>query len=437
MNDLIVDVRLWGHTVGSLAWDDTTGTAIFDYERDFIRNGLDISPVVMSTRKYSGIPYQFFGNRNNCFKGLPGLVADSLPDSFGNQIINEWFASRGMSENEITPLDRLCYTGKRAMGALEFEPSRHIENIDESSIIHIEELRELADSVFSDRARFQTQLHRHDKRILDILKVGTSAGGAKPKAVIAYNEKTGEVRSGQVKAPSGFSYWLLKFDGGTYSEHAAISENPKGIGNIEFAYYKMATSCGINMTECRLLPEMGCHHFMTRRFDRNDNGEKIHTQTLAGLTHFDRDVRHSYEEMFRVMRIMGLSYKEQEQLYRRMVFNVMARNHDDHTKNFSFMMDQDGKWSLAPAYDLCYSYSPGGRWTNRHQLSLNMKQDEFETTDLWQVGQNMGIRNYKTIVEEVEEAVSNWNEFAKCSGVPEKYIGIIEKNLLLFTKSPK
>ena len=280
MNELIVDIKLWGKAVGSLSWDESTGTALFDYERSFIRSGLDIAPIVMPTGNYKGTPYQFLENRNNCFKGLPGLVADALPDTFGNQIINEWFASRGLAEEEITPLDRLCYTGKRAMGALEFEPSQHIEGMEESSILHVEELTELAKSVFTDRAKFQAQLHQQDRTMLDILKVGTSAGGAKPKSIIAYNDTTGVVRSGQVKAPEGFGYWLLKFDGGTYSEHTQITDNPQGIGNIEYAYYKMATSCNIHMTECRLLTEGDSHHFMTRRFDREADGETFYATAL-------------------------------------------------------------------------------------------------------------------------------------------------------------
>ena len=235
-----------------------------------------------------------------------------------------------------------------------------------------------------------------------------------------------------MKAPDGFGYWLLKFDGGAYSEHAQITDNPKGIGNIEYAYYKMATACGIQMTECRLLTEGDSHHFMTRRFDREMDGEKIHVQTLAGLAHYDRDMRHSYEEMFRIMRTMKIGYPQQEQLYRRMVFNVMARNHDDHTKNFSFLMDKYGKWSLSPAYDLCYSYTPGGRWTNRHQMSLNGKQENFTMDDLQKVGENMGIRNCKVVISEVSEAVSNWMKFAKDCGVKAEHANTIGKNLLLF-----
>lgn len=431
MNELIVDVKLWGQNVGSLYWEKATGAAIFDYERKFIRSGLDIAPIMMPIGKYKGAPYQFLENRNNCFKGLPGLIADSLPDAFGNQIIDEWFANKGISQEEVTPMDRLCYVGKRAMGALEFEPCSPLKGMEESSIIHIQELTELAKSVFTDRMTFQAKLRQEGRNIFDILKVGTSAGGAKPKAIIAYNDQTGEVRSGQVKAPEGFGYWLMKFDGGTYSEHAQITDNPQGIGNIEYAYYKMAEACGIQMTECRLLTEGSSHHFMTKRFDRTETGEKIHVQTIAGLAHYDRDQRHSYEEIFRVMRLMKLPYPQQEELFRRMVFNVMARNHDDHTKNFSFLMDKNGVWRLAPAYDLCYSYTPNGKWTNRHQLSLNGKQEGFTMKDLITTAENMGIRNHKIIIGEVQEAISRWKEFAEASGVKQEHIQLIGNNLLL------
>lgn len=431
MNDLIVDVTLWGENVGSLYWDEMAKAAIFDYESKFRRFGLNISPLMMPINKNTGSPYQFFENRNNCFKGLPGLLADSLPDTFGNQIINEWFASRGLPSEEITPLDRLCYVGKRAMGALEFEPSNSSVSLNESSIIHVQELTLLAKSIFADRENFKVKMTQPDQKILDILKVGTSAGGAKPKAIIAYNPQTNEVRSGQVQAPEGFGYWLLKFDGGTYSEHSQIADNPQGIGNIEYAYYLMAKNCGIDMMECQLLPEGDSNHFMTKRFDRTETGDKIHVQTLAGIAHYDRDKRHSYEEAFRVSRTLKLSYPEQEQLFRRMVFNVVARNHDDHTKNFSFLMDTSGKWTLAPAYDLCYSYSPGGTWTNRHQMSLNGKQDNFTYADIIAVAENMGIRNSKSIIEQTVESVSNWKQYAKDSGVKEKHVYEIEDNLRL------
>ena len=331
----------------------------------------------------------------------------------------------------LTPLDRLCYVGKRAMGALEFVPAVHVEGVNESTEIYIRELMALSESIFKERSKFQELIRQNDKSILDILKVGTSAGGAKPKAIIAYNEETGEVRSGQVPAPDGFSYWLLKFDGGTYSEHHEITDNPQGIGNIEYAYYKMATACGITMSECRLLPEGDCHHFMTRRFDRTPSGEKIHMQTAAGIAHLDRDVRHSYEELFGVLRRMGMHYKDFEQLYRRMVFNVIARNHDDHTKNFSFLMDKSGQWSFAPAYDLCFSYNPAGRWTSRHQLSLNSKTDDFIREDLLAVAQSVGLRYANHIVEEVRASVAAWPNVAKDCGVRQEHIEAIGKTLLL------
>ena len=430
MDELIVDVRLWGQLVGSLYWDSDKEAAVFEYERGFLRNGWEVSPLVMPLSKGQS-PQQFLQNRNKCFSGLPGMVADSLPDAFGNQIINEWFVSKGLPMQEITPLDRLCYVGKRAMGALEFEPSRHVEGLDESSIVYLHELTALAESVFAERTDFQDKLQQSDKSVIDILKVGTSAGGAKPKAIIAYNDETGEVRSGQVEAPEGFGYWLLKFDGGRYAEHSQLSDNPRGIGNIEYAYYLMAKECGIRMSECRLLSDGEQSHFMTRRFDRTAKGDKLHMQTLAGLAHLDRDQRHSYEQIFEILRKMKFGMPEREQIYRRMVFNVVMRNHDDHTKNFSFLMDRRGKWSLAPAYDLCYSYSPNGRWTSRHQLSLNGKQDGFERKDLLDVARNVGINGAEQIIEQIVHVASLWEQYADEAGVPVSVVCSIQKELLL------
>ena len=416
--------------VGSLVWDSITQMAVFEYDNAFRRNGLEIAPLTMPL-SLGNRPFSFPANRTDCFKGLPGLIADALPDKFGNQIITEWFTRQGLPVGEITPLERLCYVGQRAMGALEFEPSKASALLNESTEIYIDELTRLAEDIFTKREAFQERMFQEDKTILDILRVGTSAGGAKPKAIIAYNAQTNEVRSGQVKAPEGFHYWLLKFDGVTYSEHGSVMENPKGIGNVEYAYYKMAQACGINMTECRLLDEGNNHHFMTRRFDRTNNGEKIHMQTVAGLAHLDRDQRHSYEEVFGVIRKMNLPMDASQQLFRRMVFNVVARNNDDHTKNFSFLMDRNGKWQLAPAYDLCYSYKPGGRWIGQHQLSLNGKQDEFTRKDIQTVGENMGIRRCNEMIDEVVDAVSHWNTIARDCGVRESHIAEVEKNLLL------
>ena len=430
MEDLIVDVKLWGRLVGSLVWDATTGMAVFEYDSAFRRNGIGLAPLTMPL-SLGNRPFSFPTNRTECFKGLPGLIADALPDKFGNQIITEWFTRQGLPVGEITPLERLCYVGQRAMGALEFEPSKSSALLNESTEIYIDELTRLAEDIFTKREAFQERMFQEDKTILDILRVGTSAGGAKPKAIIAYNEQTNEVRSGQVKAPDGFGYWLLKFDGVTYSEHDSITVNPKGIGNVEYAYYKMAQACGIEMAECRLLTENSNHHFMTRRFDRTDSGNKIHMQTVAGLAHLDRDQRHSYEEVFGIIRKMNLPMEASLQLFRRMVFNVVARNNDDHTKNFSFLMDQQGRWKLAPAYDICYSYKPGGRWIGQHQLSLNGKQDGFTRLDLSTVGERMGIRRCGEIIDEVTHAVSKWRSIAQDCGVRESHINEIEKNLLL------
>ena len=427
----VIQIHLWGNLVGAMSWDNERGFADFQFADKFLGSGLDVAPLMMPLARTRNVVSFPAHARTKCFSGLPGLIADALPDKFGNQLITEWFAQQGKTESMITPLDRLCYVGKRAMGALEFVPAANVEGVGESTEIYIRELMALSESIFKERERFQKLIRQKDKSILDILKVGTSAGGAKPKAIIAYNENTGEVRSGQVPAPDGFTYWLLKFDGGTYSEHNEITDNPRGIGNIEYAYYKMATSCGINMSECRLLPEGDCHHFMTRRFDRTENGGKIHMQTAAGMAHLDRDVRHSYEELFGVLRRLGLHYKDFEQLYRRMVFNVVARNHDDHTKNFSFLMDEEGHWLFAPAYDLCYSYNPVDRWTSRHQLSLNSKTDEFTRDDLLAVAQSIGIRDANNLIEEVRSSVADWPNVAKECGVRDDHVKEIGRTLLL------
>lgn len=429
MEDLIVDVKLWGRMVGSLAWDAQAGAAVFEYDRNFRQSGLEIAPLTMPL-SLGMRPFTFPGNRNDCFKGLPGLIADSLPDRYGDQIITEWFRNQGLSADEITPLERLSYMGKRGMGALEFEPSRAASILNESTEIYVNELTQLAEEVFTQREAFQTRMADNDKIALDILRVGTSAGGAKPKAIIAYNEETNDVRSGQVKAPEGFGYWILKFDGTSYSEHGSVMEKQaKGTCNVEYSYHKMAKDCDIEMMECRLLSDGDSQHFMTRRYDRTIDGEKIHTQTAAGLGHLNRDQRHSYEEIFAIIRKLGLSMEASVEFYRRMVFNVVARNNDDHTKNFSFLMDKNGKWSMAPAYDLCYTYKKGGKWVEQHQLALNGKRDNFTRQDLLDVANNMGIRQASSIIDQVVEVVSHWREYAIDNGVKESYIKEIEDNL--------
>lgn len=422
-----INIKLWGKDVAAVSWDSERDYAVMEFYDTFVRNSLDIAPLTMPLNDIlrGNRIFAFPANKGKTFKGLPGLLADSLPDDYGNNVIDEYFTARQMNV-QVTPLDRLCYIGKRGMGALEFEPSNEDKSLNESSKIEIAELTALAAEVLDRREKFQANLREKNKTVLDILRVGTSAGGAKPKAIIAYNKTTGEVRSGQVAAPEGFTYWLLKFDG---LETGKIKENPLGIGRIEYAYYRMAIDCGITMNECRLLTEGDRAHFMTKRFDRTENGEKLHTQTLCGIAHYDRDDRFSYEQVFQTMRRLHLPYLEMEQMYRRMVFNVVARNHDDHTKNHSFIMDKEGKWRLAPAYDLCYSYSPSGQWTNRHQLSLNGKRDDFMFSDLTEMAVKMDIKKGKEIVNEIIDTVSQWKKYAAEAKVNENFILQIEKTL--------
>lgn len=428
--DKVLKITLWGKDVGAIVWDNERNTAVLEFFDSFANNRLDIAPLTMPLEDLQRGEriFSFPTLNTKTFQGLPGLIADSLPDDYGNTVIDEWFSSKNISA-QITPIDRLMYMGKRAMGALEYEPVITEPLLNESTALEIKELATIAESVLNEREKFQARLSENKKELVDILKVGTSAGGAKPKAIIAYNENTNEVRSGQVKAPKGFSYWLLKFDG---LEAGKIKENPAGIGRIEYAYHKMALDCGIQMTECRLWHEGNKAHFMTKRFDRNDQGEKTHTQTLCAMAHYDRDKRYSYEQVFEVMRKLYLSYPEMEQMFRRMVFNVITRNHDDHTKNHAFMMDKQGHWSLAPAYDLCYSYSPSGTWTRLHQLSLNGKREKFTHSDLLSTAKKADIRNPKQIIEQISGVVSTWKQYASAFEVPDRYIRQIAENLILF-----
>ena len=427
--ETVINIKLWGENVAAVAWNQEKEYATIEFYNSFAKNNWDIAPLQMPINNIlrGERVFSFPANRSKTFKGLPALLADSLPDDYGNSVIDEWFASKYMSV-EITPLDRLCYIGNRGMGAMEFEPANSDKLLNESSILEIKELTKLTREILNKRTAFQTNIRNNNKGIFDILRIGTSAGGAKPKAIIAYNEITGEVRSGQVQAPEDFTYWLLKFDG---IEGEKIKDNPLGIGKIEYAYYKMAIDCGIKMSDCRLLKEGNKAHFMTKRFDRTEKGEKIHAQTLCAIGNFDRYERFSYEQIFQVMRQMKLPYSEFEQMYRRMVFNVISRNHDDHTKNHSFLMDKNGKWTLAPAYDICYSYSKSGKWTNKHQLSLNSKRENFNMQDLLTVAKKQNIKNAKKIIEQILYIVSQWSNYAYKYKVKNEFIKIIEENLIL------
>jgi len=428
--DTVLNVRLWEKDVAVVSWSANSGYATIEFYESFAMNGWDIAPLLMPLQDIlrGDRIFSFPANQKKTFKGLPGLLADSLPDDYGNSVIDEWFAVKQMSV-AVTPLDRLCYIGNRGMGALEYKPATEIQGVNESSRVEIAYLTELAQKVLNDRETFFVNIQKNDKALLDLLRVGTSAGGAKPKAIIAFNETTKEVRSGQIKAPDDFTYWLLKFDG---VEGGKLKDNPLGIGRIEYAYYKMATDCGIHMTECRLLPDGNYTHFMTKRFDRTDQGEKIHVQTLCAIAHFDRDERYSYEQIFQTMRRLYFPYSDMEQMYRRMVFNVIARNQDDHTKNHSFIMDKSGEWSLAPAYDVCYAYSPSGQWTNQHQLSLNNKRDNFTMEDLLVMAEKADIKNARKIIMQIIDVVSQWDKYAHDIGVKPVHIEQIKRMLRLF-----
>ena len=428
--DKAVKVSLWGKELAAIVWDNKREVAVLEFYESFARNGFDVAPLTMpldDIRRGERI-FSFQTLSQKTFQGLPGLIADSLPDDYGNSVIDEWFSKKSI-QGRATPIDRLMYIGKRGMGALEYEPVISEPLLDESTSIEIAELATFAALVLNEREDFKANLSENKKELIDILKVGTSAGGAKPKAIIAYNENTKELRSGQVKAPTGFGYWLLKFDG---LEAGKIKENPIGIGRIEFAYYRMALDCGIHMTESKLWHEGYRSHFMTKRFDRTDAGEKLHAQTLCGIAHYDRDNRYSYEQLFQAMRKLYMAYPDMEQMYRRMVFNVLARNHDDHTKNHSFIMNKQGIWSLAPAYDLCYSYSPSGTWTRQHQLSLNGKRDHFSYDDLLAIAKEADIRNPQHIIEQISEVVSQWKHYANEADVPISFTKQISENLILF-----
>ena len=411
-------VKLWGNTVGALAWIESRAYAIFEYDPRFLKKELNISPIHMSldeARRGDG-RFSFPTLNKDTFMGLPGLLADALPDKFGNSVIDVWLARNGRDRDSFSPLERLCYSGNRGMGALAFEPSIK-GNFDVSVPVEVSNLVELAQQVMKERTDLSVELRQDENQnadaIMDILRVGTSAGGARPKAVIAMDNK-GNVRSGQVNAPEGFDYWVLKFDGVTDLE---LGE-PTGYGRIEYAYYLMAKAAGITMSECRLLEENGRAHFMTKRFDRV-NGQKLHMQSLCGIAHYDFNMTgaYSYEQAFTVMRKLRLSKAEAAEQFKRMVFNIIARDLDDHTKNISFLMTADGKWKLSPAYDVIYAHNPAGKWTNQHQMSVNGKRDNFTWQDLMTVADAISLNKPEELINEVINEVQQWPEFAKAAGI--------------------
>ena len=417
----VAEVQLWGRRIGAVSSPDDGGIASFQYDRDFAASGIQVAPLAMPLRE---APYRFPNLNPDTFYGLPGLLADSLPDKYGQALINAWLAGQGRTPASFVPVERLCYIGQRGMGALEFRPAQG-PTAARNHDLHIDALVQLASEVLGDRKQLSVSLADGQRRqaMRDILQVGTSAGGARAKALIAYNPETGQVRSGQLALDPGFTHWLLKLDGVTGNKDRDTLADPQGYGMVEYAYSLMAADAGIHMTECRLLPEGGRWHFMTRRFDRTGAGGRVHVQTLGALAHLDYrqpDV-HSYEQAFQAMRQLRLDHEDMRQMFRRMVFNIVARNQDDHVKNLSFTMDQGGHWELAPAYDVTWAYNTAGPSTARHQMSINYKRDDFTIADFEAVARVASLprRLVKAVLDQTIEVVAGWPRYAERVNVPQ------------------
>lgn len=417
----VAKVQLWGRDIGAVSWNADREVAYFEYEPAFRKSGIEVSPVAMPL---SDEIYGFTGLAKESFYGLPGMLADSLPDKYGKALIDAWLASQGRAV--LNPVERLCYVGSRGMGALEFAPSIRPKE-QGSQPVDVAALVELASEILAAKGDLAVSFADHEKAaaLPEILRVGTSAGGARAKAVIAWNEKTGEVRSGQVDVNKGFFHWLLKFDGVDENKDRELND-PKGYGLIEYAYYLMARAAGITMNECRIMEENGRHHFMTKRFDRDEAGKKIHMQSLGALRHFDFNLAgaYGYEQAFETIRMLGLNMDAIEEQFRRMAFNIIARNQDDHVKNIAFMMNKAGDWSLSPAFDVTYAFNPSGAWTGQHQMSLQGKRDDFTRDDFVKCGSliSMARGRASAILDEVQEAVNMWEKFANQAEVTKDII---------------
>jgi serine/threonine-protein kinase HipA len=428
----IAEVRLWGRTIGAVVLADGRDVAAFEYDAAFARSGIEIAPLTMPlSRRVHTFPEL----SRTTFYGLPGLLADSLPDKFGNALINAWLATQGRQPDSFNAVERLCYTGQRGMGALEFVPAIG-PRARQANRIQIDRLVELASDVLTHRNDLRVSFadETREQALTDILRVGTSAGGARAKAVIAWNPASNEVRSGQLPAGEGFEYWLLKFDGVSGNRDKEL-EDPQGYGVIEYAYSGMARDCGIDISECRLFEENGRQHFMTRRFDRLAGGDKLHMQSLCALAHYDFNMAgaYSYEQALLVMRQLGLPMRAIEEQFRRMVFNIVARNQDDHVKNIAFLMDKSGAWSLSPAFDVTYSFNPSGAWTASHQMTLNGKRDDFTLDDFNACARTASMKRGRAaaIVGEVQDVVSRWKAYAEAADVPDAWQEKIQGTLRL------
>jgi len=421
-------VHIWGKLVGAIAWNNDSEYASFEYDPAFKDLAWELAPLKMPLTNNQ--IYSFPANNNETFKGLPGLLADTLPDKYGNRLINMWLARKGRGIDNLNPIERLCFIGKRGMGALEFEPSLSKTDGDVSKI-EIDGLVEITHDILQNKESLNTNLSRDkQKALMEIIKIGTSAGGARSKAIIAYNSTTGEVRSGQTNTPDGFEHWLIKLD----STDDLQLGNSAGWGRIEMAYYHMAKDCGINMMESQLLEENDRAHFMTKRFDREKNNQKHHIQTFCAMQHYDfNEVNsYSYEQLFQTMRELHLPSSDAEQMFRRMVFNVMAKNCDDHTKNFAFRLKEGQDWELAPAYDICYAYNNRNKWINQHALSINGKRKNINKNDFLNFASSMNIKKPKQIITDISDIVSSWKNYADTVGViPAKRDAINEELIVL------
>jgi serine/threonine-protein kinase HipA len=420
-------VLLWESEIGAVSWVEDRQVAVFQYDPSFIRSGIQLSPLMMPLRE---LPYEFPALTKETFKGLPGLLADSLPDKFGNAVIDTWLASQGRTTSSFNSVERLCYIGSRGMGGLEYKPALRISH-SKSDEIDVSKLVELSNKILDQRSSLESIFSGEDDRsaIEDILRVGTSAGGARAKAILAWNPKTNEFRSGQVKIPSGFEYWIMKFDGVSNNRDKELSD-PQGYGMIEYAYYQLAVKAGIEMTECRLHHEGGRSHFMTKRFDRNADGTKIHMQSLCAIAHvdFNEPALYSYEQTIQTMKRLGLSQSDLEQQVLRAMFNVVGRNHDDHVKNIAFLMNRRGEWRLSPAFDVSYGYDPLGYWTSQHQMSINGKREFFVKQDIISFAKIAGIKNNRALdmLDRVITTMKSWPEVAGNIGIPEDRIRLIQ-----------
>lgn len=421
-------VRLWGKDIGAVSWLADRELAVFQYMPDFADSAIQLAPIMMPL---SRDPYVFPGLPRDAFKGLPGMLADSLPDKFGNALIDVWLAAQGRSASGFNPVERLCYVGTRGMGALEFHPTI-LAGARKSRRLEIDALTRLANDVVSSRAQIAGVLKGEDdhETLEDILRVGTSAGGARAKAILAWNAQTGEFRSGQIKAGEGFTYWLMKFDGISNNRDKELAD-PRGFGLIEYGFHLLAVAAGIDMSECRIHREGGRAHFMTRRFDRSSSGQKLHMQSLAALRHYDFNAAgaYSYEQAVETIRLLGLPAYDVEQQFRRAVFNVLVRNQDDHVKNIAFLMNRKGEWRLSPAFDVSYAYNPNGGWTNQHQMSLAGKRDNFEFSDLVQFGIFCGMKPKRAegIIRDMHEQVEDWPTYAEKASIPESVANTIHR----------